>query len=458
MIIEASGANGYEAVSSRISHNKTEIKLSQGRRRIDPIELNSGDVVSLKFSPNTRYLAVRTRDNELYLFRTEAKAGRNRQIAMYENIADFKISDDSRFITLKTLNGESNALPVDEAMNAYVEVQNGLFKGLPDAVASLKDRNLTGIRVLLRTNLNVFNDKGDIQDERRLEDALPILKFLLDRGADIILTGHSGRFEDGKDSRQSLRPTAEYFQKKFPDTSVKFYANSINNDHGLNITSSEFTKDLTKTGKGSISILENVRSAIDYEQGQKGSEKREQFGRGLAGLADIFIFDAFGDIASEGATIEDLPRQFVSMDKEVFLGPRMIAEADEFASVAENGVDAVIMGGVKPDKVKLVKDVLKRLRDNQFILLASAPTARIQSDPLIKDIVESGKERVMIAQDYSPDENQKYDISARKLLNYSRKNSILCNPDKMYLSMGPWDGLRMRRLTLLKGLEKYLPN
>jgi len=290
---------------------------------------------------------------------------------------------------------QMNIRPMDRAM-AIVPITDGLLKGLPDAVLSLQDRDLTNVRVLLRTNQNItFNKEGKIDektDVTRLKETLPILKFLLDKGASVILIGHNGR----KGSLQSLAPTEAFFQEQFPDVSVRFYPKSID-EHGLNITDSMLIKDPLKKGKGSLHILENVRFAEEHETGENGSEKRDEFGRKLAGLAEILITDAYGDIGSEGASIENLPGQFVRMGKEFFVGPSMIQEAGKLATVVQSGVHAVIMGGVKPDKVEPVVDIVnKTLVKDGFGLLGSAPSSKLATNHLLRK-----DSRVLTAIDYN---------------------------------------------------------
>jgi 3-phosphoglycerate kinase len=202
-----------------------------------------------------------------------------------------------------------------------------------------------------------------------------MLKMLLEQGADIILVGHNGRATP-KDSRKSVEATAKFFQAQFPDTSVKFYPKYFHDD-GLPLTSSDLTKDPAKKGPGSISILENIR--YGDEEKPVGNEKREQFGRLLTSLADIYIVDAFADMDSKGVTMEDLPGLFVQAGKQIFIGPSMVKESKALSAALKNGVKAVISGAEKEEKLGPVQDILKggRLAPGGFVLLGSSPSLRL---------------------------------------------------------------------------------
>ena len=68
---------------------------------------------------------------------------------------------------------------------------------------TIEDIDVTGKRVLVRCDFNVPLKDGVITDENRLNGALPTIKYLIEKGAKVILCSHLG-----KDASKSLAPVA----------------------------------------------------------------------------------------------------------------------------------------------------------------------------------------------------------------------------------------------------------
>ena len=75
-------------------------------------------------------------------------------------------------------------------------------------------QNLSGKKVLLRLDLNVPLKDGLIKDETRRNKILPILKFLLDKKAKIIIISHIGRPKGKIVSELSMKPVCDNLEKK----------------------------------------------------------------------------------------------------------------------------------------------------------------------------------------------------------------------------------------------------
>ena len=80
------------------------------------------------------------------------------------------------------------------------------------AKKSIRDIDLSGKRCLVRVDFNVPLDEKDgamvITDATRIEETLPTLKYLIEKGAKVILCSHLGRPKGQIDPKQSLRPVA----------------------------------------------------------------------------------------------------------------------------------------------------------------------------------------------------------------------------------------------------------
>src|SRR6186997_1373908 len=79
---------------------------------------------------------------------------------------------------------------------------------------TIRDLDLRGKRVLVRVDFNVPQDKkdGHITDDRRIREALPTIRHLLDEDAALVLMSHLGR-PKGKEDKYSLKPVAERLQE-----------------------------------------------------------------------------------------------------------------------------------------------------------------------------------------------------------------------------------------------------
>jgi len=153
----------------------------------------------------------------------------------------------------------------------------------------LKKQNIGNKKVLLRSDFNVpikkkaLNHNGfrvKILDDSRIKESLPTIKFLLKRDNKIIIVSHLGR--------PKINQKSKFKNQKLV---LKSIAVQIAKLLKLQITRNKLQTNLNgfsgyKIGKNII-LLENIRFYPEEEKNDKN------FARRLAGLADIFINDAF---------------------------------------------------------------------------------------------------------------------------------------------------------------------
>ena len=144
---------------------------------------------------------------------------------------------------------------------------------------TIEDIDVAGKKVLVRCDFNVpFNADGSISDPKRIKEALPTIKYLLSKGAKVILCSHLGRPKGEFNMKYSLAPVAEYLSKALGQE-VKM-AKDVIGDSAKSLAAS--LKD------GEVMLIENVRF-------HKEEEKNDpEFAKQLASLADIYVNDAFG--------------------------------------------------------------------------------------------------------------------------------------------------------------------
>ena len=138
-------------------------------------------------------------------------------------------------------------------------------------------QNLNQKKVLLRLDLNVPFMNGKIIDETRIDKILPVIEFLLNKNSKIIIISHVGRPKGKVIKDLSLRPICENLEKKI-NKKIKM----INDDiYKLK------KKNLLEDPNDQIVFLENIRFYKEEE------ENDISFAKHLAGLADLFVNDAF---------------------------------------------------------------------------------------------------------------------------------------------------------------------
>src|SRR2546421_2568065 len=77
------------------------------------------------------------------------------------------------------------------------------------AKKTVADVDVKGKRVLMRADFNVPLEGGKITDDRRIAQALPTIKSVIERGGKLILMSHLGRPKGGPEAKFSLKPVAE---------------------------------------------------------------------------------------------------------------------------------------------------------------------------------------------------------------------------------------------------------
>ena len=210
---------------------------------------------------------------------------------------------------------------------------------------SVRDADVRGKRVLVRSDLNVPLDDGRIADETRIRASLPTLQLLLERDAgQVTVCSHLGR-PKGDDPALSLHPVAERLQELLPDERLH--------------------------------VLENTR----FNPGETKNDAR--FAQELADSNDVFVQDAFGSVHRAHASTVGVAQLLPAYAG--LLLERELAELGKLLGKVERPF-VLISGGAKvEDKL----GVLKNLGGKADVVLVGGKMAeQIRIDnPLPFDVV-----------------------------------------------------------------------
>jgi phosphoglycerate kinase len=210
---------------------------------------------------------------------------------------------------------------------------------------SVRDAEVGGKRVLVRSDLNVPLEDGKIADETRIQASLPTIRLLLDEGADkVTVCSHLGR-PKGADPKSSLRPVEERLHELVADERV--------------------------------SVLENTR----FNPGETKNDP--EFARELANGNDLFVQDAFGSVhrahASTVGVAELLPAYAgLLLEQELEALGKLLGEVER--------PFVLISGGAKVDDKLGVLQNLGGKADT--VLVGGKMAEQIRSEnPLTFDVV-----------------------------------------------------------------------
>jgi phosphoglycerate kinase len=209
----------------------------------------------------------------------------------------------------------------------------------------LSDLDVAGKRALVRVDFNVPIKNGVIGDDTRIRASLPTIKYLLDKGATVILASHLGRPKGKPNPEFSLRPVAERLSSLLDGRPVQFAEDSIGEPARAAIDAA---------GNGGLVLLENLRFHAEEEQNDPG------FAKQLAVLADVYVNDAFGSAHRAHASTEGIVHHVT----EAAAGLLMGKEVEYLGRVLEHPDRpfVAVLGGAKvSDKLEVIENLIAKV-------------------------------------------------------------------------------------------------
>jgi phosphoglycerate kinase len=236
------------------------------------------------------------------------------------------------------------------------------------------DLEVAGRRVFVRVDFNVPLEKGGVGDDTRIRETLPTLRFLLQRGARLVVASHLGRPKGRPKPEFSLAPVAKHLSFLL-ERPVKFTGE---------IVGPAVEEAARELADGDLFLLENLR----FDAGEEANDP--EFARRLAATAELYVNDAFGAAHRAHASTEGMVKHFTKaaagllMEKELhYLGMALTDPPRPFVG---------LLGGAKvSDKIDVVRSLLSKV-DELLIGGGMAYTfLRARGLPTGKSLVEEDK-------------------------------------------------------------------
>jgi len=309
------------------------------------------------------------------------------------------------------------------------------------AKKTVADIDVSGKTVLVRVDFNVpQDDAGAITDDRRIRMALPTISKILEGGGKVVLMSHLGR------------PGGTGFEEKF---SLAPVATKLAELLGRPVTLAEDTGGSDSQAKaaaladGGVLLLENVR----FNKGEKKGDDADYIA-GVAGLADIYVNDAFGTCHRTEASMYGVPKAMKAAGKPAvvgFLVEKEIRYLADAISSPQRPFVAIIGGKKVSDKILVINNLLA-VCDHVLIGGAMAYTFSLAkggdklvlpSDTHCADDFSSDANKQVVTAGEIPDGFEGLDIGPETAARYSEiirgAKTVVWNGPMGVFEMSPFD-------------------
>jgi phosphoglycerate kinase len=199
-----------------------------------------------------------------------------------------------------------------------------------------------GKRVVVRLDLNVPIEKGEVRDATRIERVVPTLRELLGKGAAVVVLAHFERPKGKVVPELSLAPVAVALEKAL-GSKVTFVATDWRDGKAAEAAA--------RASRGSCLLMENTR----FHPGEEANDPA--LARVFAALGDVFVNDAFSAAHRAHASTEGIAHLLPS-----YAGRAMEAELRALEAALEKPKRplAAVVGGAKVStKLELIGNLSK---------------------------------------------------------------------------------------------------
>jgi phosphoglycerate kinase len=255
---------------------------------------------------------------------------------------------------------------------------------------SLQTLDVVGKRVFLRCDLNVPSKEGKITDDGRIKASLPTIKFLLDKGASLVIAAHLGRPKGEVKPELSLAPVAARLSELLGKSVI--FSGSV--------TGPDVSEKAKALKPGEILLLENIRFLA--AETSKDEAERTTLAKELALLADVYVGDGFGAVHRKHASVFDLPKLLPHA-----AGTLVAAEVEVLKKLTQKPERpyGVVLGGAKvSDKIGVISNLLGKvdvmaIGGGMVFTFLAAQGKEIGTSLVETDLIDTVKELIKKAAD-----------------------------------------------------------
>ncbi len=247
----------------------------------------------------------------------------------------------------------------------------------------LQDLELNGKKALIRVDFNVPLDKnGAVADDTRIREALPSIRYVLEKGGSVILMSHLGRPKGKPDPAYTLQPVADKLQLLL-GTKIQFAGNI-----------DEAKEKAALLNPGEVLLLENLR----FSPAEEKPELDPLFAKDLASLGDVYINDAFGTAHRAHSSTAAIAAYFEGRRAAGMLMQKEINFLEPLVSNPKHPFYAIIGGAKVSSKIGVLRSLVSKV-DEVFIGGGMAYTfLKAQGIPIGNSLCE--EEHVQTARDF----------------------------------------------------------
>ncbi len=210
-------------------------------------------------------------------------------------------------------------------------------------VPTLDDLDASGRRVFLRADLNVPLRDGEVSDDLRISSSLPTIQRLREQGARVVVASHLGRPKGEPDDATSMAPVGRRLQELL-GAPVEIARDVVGPDARAKAVG---------LADGEVLLLENLR----WDPGETAGEDR--YADELAGLAEVYVDDAFGAAHRAHASISGVPARLPG-----YAGLLLARELEVLGTLLQDPPRpyVAVLGGAKvSDKLTVLENLLQRV-------------------------------------------------------------------------------------------------
>jgi len=206
-------------------------------------------------------------------------------------------------------------------------------------VLRMTDLALQGKRVLIREDLNVPVQDGQVTSDARIRASLPTIRHAMEQGAKVFILSHLGRPEEGiYDPKASLAPVAARLSELL----------------GKPVPLRKDWLDGVDCAPGEAVLCENVR----FNKGEK--KDKEDLAKKMAALCDVFVMDAFGTAHRAEASTHGVAK-FAPV---ACAGPLLVGELEALEKALEKPARpfvAIVAGSKVSTKLTVLEALLAKV-------------------------------------------------------------------------------------------------